>query len=109
MRHIFAETYYCDYSTITYLGLKKFCIKRDSRGFGTNNRRYLGTIKTKEYSARVTVHAFPAQFYEFLVKFKSGKVLKIETGSGNFSEKWEVIKEIISPMYEVTEIKEAQA
>lgn len=94
---VFAETYPWDRELIDSLGLKRFCIKRDKRGFGKQAERYLGTLKEGGISIRVYVTALPAQFYRFEVKDNKRKY-EIETGSGQFNKYYPMLKEILDGM-----------
>lgn len=97
MNDVFAETYPWDRELIDSLGLRRLYIKRDKRGFGEKNEKYLGTLKEGSIKIRVYVTALPAQFYRFVIKNGSHSY-EIETGSGHFGKHYPILKEILEGM-----------
>lgn len=106
----FASTYQSDMRTVEDLGLKKFEIMRDSRGFRPRNiSRFLGSYKKDDWVIRVTVECLPAQFFQFKCTNKKTKqVLHIQTGSGNLTDYVDRLDLLIlDDMIEITELKKA--
>jgi hypothetical protein len=73
-----------DLPLLLNLGLSEFIIE-------TN----IGRVDTDEYSIDVYVTCMPAQFWKFdILCLESGKRTVIETGSGSFTQYWDVAKMI---------------
>ncbi|MER2997390.1 hypothetical protein [Pontibacter populi] len=85
-----------DLPLIIELGLNEFVCE-------TNVETYIGSVDTIEFSIEVFVTCAPAQFWRFVIVCKSNNNRTvIETGSGRFSEYWNVAKLIGQNLVSVT-------
>jgi hypothetical protein len=89
--------YKVDLPLLMQLGLREFICE-------TNVSTSLGTVENEEYAIDVHVTCAPAQFWRFDILCKEdGKRTVLETGSGTFTQYWNVAeligRNLVSVMY----------
>lgn len=69
-------------------------------------KTFIGSVQTDQYKINVYVTCVPAQFFEFIIKnFDEEKEYKITTGSGNFTEYWNIAESFGRSLIRIDEIK----
>ena len=88
--------YQSDLPLLLALGLREFILEN-------NVETFIGKVDTKDYTIDVYVTCMPAQFWKFDILCKeNGKRTVLETGSGYFSQYWDVAKMIGEDSFEAT-------
>jgi len=95
-------TYGTDVVLFKRLGLKQF------RDIPHATPYFVGDVTTDRGSVKVTVTAWPAQFWCFEITSKESKKLTvIETGSGGLYAYWPVVEKILDGMVVVESVRPA--
>ena len=84
-------TYDWDLKLFKELGLKPFSC-------GLRTETFVGEVKTDEYSVKIWVDCYPAQFYRAEILCSNGTTVNISTGSGSFGDYWSIFEKIASGM-----------
>lgn len=95
-------TYGTDIVLFKRLGLKQF------RNIPHGAPHFVGDVVTDCGSVKVTVTAWPAQFWRFEITSKEAKNLTVlETGSGGLAAYWPIVEKILDGMVVVESVATA--